>query len=131
VTVVADAGMVSAANKKAIEDAQLSFILGTKIPDIPYVVQKWRADHPGEEMTDGQIFTQPWPAGANDKRRVEVIYYQYKHDRARRTVKGIDDQVAKAENAVAGKVPVKRNRFIKLVGATKSVNRHSGCQSTI
>ena len=36
---------------------------------------------------------------------------------------GIDEQVAKAERAVAGKVPVKRNRFIRLVGADKSVNR--------
>jgi hypothetical protein len=38
-------------------------------------------------------------------------------------VRGIDEQVAKAEKAVAGKVPVKRNRFIQLVGADKSVNR--------
>jgi transposase len=38
VTVVADAGMVSAANQKAIEDAGLSFILGTRVPDVPYVV---------------------------------------------------------------------------------------------
>ena len=36
---------------------------------------------------------------------------------------GIDEQVAKAEKAVAGKVPVKRNRFITLTGATKTVNR--------
>jgi hypothetical protein len=123
VTIVADAGMVSAANKRAIEDAGLSFILGAKIPDIPYVVAKWRTDHPGVEIADGQIFTQPWPAGAGDKRRDEVIYYQYKGDRARRTLRGIDEQVAKAERAVAGKVPVKRNRFIKLTGASKSVNR--------
>jgi hypothetical protein len=52
-----------------------------------------------------------------------VIYYQYRHDRARRTLRGIDEQVAKAERAVDGKAPVKRNRFIKLTGATKSVNR--------
>jgi hypothetical protein len=32
-----------------------------------------------------------------------VIYYQYRHDRARRTLRGIDEQVANAENAVAGK----------------------------
>ena len=49
--------------------------------------------------------------------------YQYKDDSARRTLRGIDEQVAKAANAVAGKAPVKRNRFIKLTGATKSVNR--------
>jgi transposase len=35
VTVVADAGMVSEANRKAIEAAGLSFILGMKIPGHP------------------------------------------------------------------------------------------------
>jgi DDE family transposase len=123
VTVVADAGMISAANKKAIEDAGLSFILGMKIPNIPYAVAEWRREHPDEQMPDGLILTQPWPAGPADKRRDQVIYYQYKADRARRTLRGIDEQVSKAEKAVAGKVPVKRNRFIKLVGADKSVNR--------
>jgi hypothetical protein len=123
VTVVADAGMISDANKKAIEAAGLSFILGAKIPDIPYVVAQWRKAHPDESVPDGLTLTQPRPAGPADKRRDEVIYYRYTHDRARRTLHGIDEQVAKAEKAVAGKVPVKRNRFIKLVGADKSVNR--------
>ena len=123
VTVVADAGMVSDANKRAIEAAGLSFILGARIPDIPYVVQKWRRDHADEPIPDGLILTQPWPAGPTDQRRDQVIYYQYKHDRARRSLRGIDEQVTKAEHAVAGKVPVKRNRFIQLVGADKSVNR--------
>ena len=36
---------------------------------------------------------------------------------------GIDEQVAKARKAVEGKAPVKRNRFITLTGADKSVNR--------
>jgi len=123
VTVVADAGMISAANKKAIEDAGLSFILGMRIPEIPYVVTQWRREHRDEQMPDGLVLTQPWPAGPADKRRDQVIYYQYKADRARRTLRGIDEQLAKAEKAVAGKVAVKRNRFIKLVGADKSVNR--------
>jgi transposase len=35
VTVVADAGMVSEANQKAIEAAGLSFILGARIPQVP------------------------------------------------------------------------------------------------
>ena len=52
-----------------------------------------------------------------------MIYYQYRHDRARRTLRGIDEQVAKAEKAVAGPVPVKRNRFIRLAGGTRTVNR--------
>ena len=36
------------------------------------------------------------------------MYYQYKADRARRTLRGIDEQVAKAAKAVAGLAPVKR-----------------------
>jgi hypothetical protein len=57
------------------------------------------------------------------ERRDKVTYYQYKADRARRTLRGIDEQIAKAEKAVAGTVAVKRNRFIQLTGAQKSVNR--------
>ncbi len=123
VTIVADAGMVSKANRSAIEKAGLSFILGMRIPDVPYVVAEWRRQHPDDAIEDGQIFTQPWPAGHTDNRRDQVIYYQYKADRAWRTLRGIDEQVAKAENAVAGKAAVKRNRFIQLSGATKTVNR--------
>jgi hypothetical protein len=123
VTVVADAGMVSAANQKAIEAAGLSFILGAKIPHEPYVVSRWRHEYPGEQIPDGHIFTQPWPAGPDGGRRDQVIYYQYRHDRARRTLRGIDEQVRKAEQAVAGQVPVKRNRFIRLTGGTRTVNR--------
>jgi hypothetical protein len=123
VTIVADAGMVSDANKRAIEVAGLSFILGAKIPDVPYAITQWRREHTDQQPPDGLVLTQPWPAGPKDQRRDQVIYYQYKHDRARRTLRGIDEQVAKAEKAVAGKEPVKRNRFIKLTDATKSVNR--------
>ena len=123
VTIVADAGMISEANRKAIEAAGLSFILGMKVPDVPYQVDKWRREHPGEEIPDGHVFTQPWPAGPYSKCRDQWMYYQYKADRARRTLRGIDEQVAKAAKAVAGLAPVKRNRFIALDGAVKSVNR--------
>ena len=90
---------------------------------MPYVVKQWRREHPGQDIPDGLVFTQPWPAGPNGGRRDQVIYYQYRHDRARRTLRGIDEQVAKAEQAVDGKAPVKRNRFIQLSGGTKTVNR--------
>jgi hypothetical protein len=123
VTIVADAGMVSEANQKQIEAAGLSFILGMKIPQVPYAVEQWRRQHPGEQIPDGHVFTQPWPAGPNGGRRDQIIYYQHKADRARRTLRGIDEQVRKAEQAVAGNAPVKRNRFIQLSGGTRSVNR--------
>lgn len=123
VVIVADAGMVSEANKRQLEAEGLSFILGAKTPDIPHVVQTWRDTHPDEEIPDGHVFTQPWPATISDKRRDHVYYYRYSHDNARRTLHGIDQQVAKARNAIAGKAPVKRNRFVKLTGAEKSLNQ--------
>jgi len=123
VVIVADAGMISENNMKEIEAAGLSFILGMKIPHVPYVINEWQREHPGEPIPDGHVFIQPWPAGPTDKRKDQVRYYQYKHDRARRTLKGIDEQVRKAEHAVAGKSTVKRNRFIKLTNATKTINR--------
>jgi len=122
VTIVADAGMISAANQQAIEAAGLSFILGARIADVPYLVTAWRTEHPDEEIPDGQVFTQPW-AGLSGKRRDQVIYYQYRADRARRSLRGIDEQIAKAEKAIAGKTAVKRNRFVQLSGGTRTVNR--------
>lgn len=129
VTIVADAGMVSEANREAIEDAKLSYIIGARIPEVPWCIKDWRKHHPDGEQAvpdDQQVFTAPWPATGTKKaagRRDKVTYYQYRADRARRTVRGIDEQVTKAEKAVAGKVPVKRNRFVKLAGGEKSVNR--------
>lgn len=126
VTVVADAGMISAGNQQALEDARLSFIIGAKIPDVPNQLIKWHEDHQGEPVPDGLVLSQPWPASQIEKdrgRRDRVIHYQYRADRARRTLRGIEEQVGKAEKAVAGKVAVKRNRYVRLAGGTKSVNR--------
>jgi hypothetical protein len=69
------------------------------------------------------MLTQPWPAGPTDQRRDQVIHYRFRADRARRSLRGIDEQVGKAQRAVEGKTPVKRNRFITISGGTKSVNR--------
>jgi hypothetical protein len=126
VTVVADAGMISEANQVALQIAGLSFILGARISYLPDVVREWRDKHPDEAIPDGLVLTQPWPSTSAEKARGipdRVIHYQFRHDRARRTLRGIDEQVAKAQRAVDGHAPVKRNRYIQLTGATKSINR--------
>jgi hypothetical protein len=126
VTVVADAGMISEANQVALQAAGLSFILGARIPYLPDVVREWRDKHPDEAIPDGLVLTQPWPSTSSEKARGipdRVVHYQFRHDRARRTLRGIDEQLAKAQRAVDGHAPVKRNRYIQLTGATKSVNR--------
>jgi hypothetical protein len=50
--------MISDANTKAIEAAGLSFILGMRLPEIPYVVTQWRREHPSEQLPDGLVLTQ-------------------------------------------------------------------------
>ncbi|MCK0438383.1 IS1634 family transposase [Gordonia alkaliphila] len=124
VTVVADAGMISAENMKAIEREDLSFILGERMPSIPYQIAKWVADHPDQTPADGLTLAQHQRAHAKTSfRRNRVTYYRYSADRARRSLRGINEQIGKAEKAVEGKIPVKRNRFVTLKGADKSVNR--------
>jgi hypothetical protein len=68
VTVVADAGMLSEANLKDLEDAELRFIVGARIPEVPYQVAQWRREHPGEPIGDGQIFVQPTIMGTKETR---------------------------------------------------------------
>ena len=123
VVIVADAGMVSEANMDAIEAAGLSYILGAKMPRVPYVIDQWRKDHPGQDVPDGLTLTARWPGGPSTTGKDVTTFYQYAHDRGRRTIKGIEAQVAKAEAAVAGKASVKRNRFVRLSGGTRAVNR--------
>ena len=93
------------------------------MPYVPDVVREWRDNHPDELVPDGLVLTPPWPATSTEKARGipdRVIYYQFRHDRGRRTVRGIDEQVAKAERAVQGTAAVKRNRFIKLTGPPRA-----------
>ena len=121
-TVVADAGMLSEANMLAVEDAGWSFIVGGRLPEVPLVVQNWIDAHPGDTPPDGLILSAftPTPLGARHPWRT---FWQYRADRATRSLHGIDTQVAKAERQVAGRTPVKRNRFVQLHGGTRMVNR--------
>jgi hypothetical protein len=86
-------------------------------------VDKWRASTPAGIPPDRHVFTRPWPAGPTSRRPNRVICYQYRADRARRARRGLSEQGARAGNAVAPKALGKRNRFVALDGATKTVNR--------
>jgi len=123
VTVVADAGMMSEANLAEIEDAGWSFVIGGKLPEVPYVIKQWRQDNPDLEPANGTTLTQPVIMGPKADQRRRTTIYQYKTDRARRSVHGIQQQVAKVEQAVAGQAAIKRNRFVTLTGGTRTVNR--------
>jgi hypothetical protein len=92
------------------------------------IVSQVRSDAPEVPAAASAETSQagPWPSTSAEKARGipdRVIHYQFRHDRARRTLRGIDEQITQAQRAVDGHAPVKRNRYIQLTGATKSVNR--------
>ncbi|MDR0416033.1 MAG: transposase, partial [Propionibacteriaceae bacterium] len=126
VAVVADAGMISEENKLGLDKEGLSFVIGGKLPEVLYQIAQWRKTAPEGPPPDGLTLVQPQPAGGEGKlrgARDRKIVYRYDAKRAARTFKGIDGQVREAEDAVAGRGPVKRNRFVRLDNAGKSVDR--------
>jgi hypothetical protein len=123
VTVVADAGMMSEANARLLQDAGFGFIVGKAIPSEPFAVADWRGRNPGRaNPPDGKVWAQRWDIGAKKEPRPCVVYYQWRAKRARRDLAGIDKTLAKAVKAVAGEAPVKRNRFVTVADEKLSVN---------
>jgi hypothetical protein len=57
--VIAGARMMSEANLAEIEDAGWSFVIGGKLPEVPYVINQWRQANPHAEPADGMTLTQP------------------------------------------------------------------------
>lgn len=120
VSVACDAGMLSAANLDALEQAGYGFIVGSRIAKTPYDIAEYQDE--GGELSDGQIFdTTQWfgRAGARKQRRV---VYQYRLKRARLDLRNIEKQVEKARRVVAGASPVKKGRFLKITGADKALD---------
>ena len=128
VTVVADAGMVSEANQKAIEAAGLSFILGMRIPHVPYVVAQWRREHPGEDIPDGHMFTQPWPAGPTAAAGTRSSTTSTGPTGPAGRCAASTSRSPRPSKAVAGKRPVKRNRFIQPRGGSQERQPRAGGQ---
>jgi hypothetical protein len=123
ITVVADAGMMSEANLRDLEDASMGFVVGAKIPSEPFAVLAWRKDHPGRDLADGQVFAQPTTMGPDADRRERVTYYQWRQARARRDLRGIEKKARKAAAIVAGLGPASRNQYVTLSGGAKRVNQ--------
>ena len=91
VSVVADAGMVSAANMDKVVALGWTFIVGARLCDVPAPVRDWDQAHLDDAPPHGLILSQPDP----DHDGWRVIY-QYRDKRAARALRGIDAQVAKA-----------------------------------
>lgn len=76
VTVVADAGMISEANRRDL-DAGLSYVLGGKAKELPYPIWKWRSDNPGVEYSHDQIWVSHDPGSPATGIRPSKTIYRY------------------------------------------------------
>jgi hypothetical protein len=121
ITVVADAGMLSASNLNALDTAGYGFVVGSRITKTPYEITVHTSE--GKALEDGQIFdTYQSMAGSQGKRIQRRVVYQYRAKRAAMDMKNIDTQVRKAENIVGNNAPLKKNRFLRLEDATPKIN---------
>jgi len=120
--VVADAGMLSAGNLNAIEDAGFSFIVGSRITTAPYDLAEHFERH-GDYFTDGQILESVRAMGSGKHERDRRVVYQWSFQRSQRDNKTINAQIARAEKVAAGKAPMARTRFLKVTGAERELNQ--------
>ncbi len=119
--VVADAGMLSAANLTALEEAGFSFIVGSRIAKAPYDL----ADHfhrHGNAFTDGQTIETTRTMGTGESARDRRVVYQYSFKRSQHDKRAINAMIERAEKVAAGTRPLKKDRFVKVTDAAKTVD---------
>lgn len=94
--VVADAGMLSAANLNALEDAGFSFIVGSRITKAPYDLASHFERH-GNNFKDGQTLESVRSMGVGAKARDRRVVYHYSFKREKRDNYTLNKQIEKAE----------------------------------
>ena len=130
--VAADAGMLSATNLKALDELDLSFIVGSRVTKAPGDLEShfhWN----GDVFTDGQLIDTVTPRHGNTKvndpkKRAEPVWdpeahpgawraiWAYSAKRARRDQKTLANQEARARAIIAGEAKTKSARFVKIRG---------------
>jgi Transposase DDE domain len=113
ITVVADAGMLSAANLLALEEAGFRFIVGSKISKAPYDLADHLDKH-GNAFDDGQSIETTRTMGAGRDARDRRVVYQWRFARYRHDIQAINAMIERAEAVAAGTRPLKKDRFVKI-----------------
>ena len=120
--VVADAGMLSAGNLNALEEAGFSFIVGSRLTKAPYDLADHFERH-GTYFADGQILESTRVMGTGKGARERRIVYQWSFKRHKRDDRNINLMIAKAEKIALGEVPMRKTRFLKVTGAAKELDQ--------
>jgi hypothetical protein len=141
--VTADAGMLSAANLKALDEAHVRFIVGSRVTRAPADLESHFHWH-GDAFTDGQIIDTITPktgrakggkVGDNDTaRRAEPVWdpaehpgswravWAYSAKRAARDRKTLALQEARAREVVDGDRAARTPRFVKTTNGARSLD---------
>ena len=101
VVVVADAGMLSAANLVALEKAGFAFIVGSK----PSSAADDLADHfhrHGNAFTDRQTVEAKRTMGSGAQARERRVVYEYSFKRSQHDNRAINKMIERAEAVAAG-----------------------------
>ncbi|WP_454295923.1 IS1634 family transposase [Salana multivorans] len=122
--VVADAGMLSAGNLNALEDAGFSFIVGSRMAKAPYDLAEHFSRH-GDAFTDGQIIESARVMGAGKNARSRRVVYQWRFKRHKRDERTINLQIERAEKIASGATPPRNARFLKVTGAKRILNEET------
>ncbi|MGP5411938.1 IS1634 family transposase, partial [Glutamicibacter ardleyensis] len=99
--VVADAGMLSAANLTALEDAGFKFIVGSRMAKAPYDLQE-HFDTKGNRFANGQILESKRVMGTRAKGRERRVIYQWSAKRFVRDNRNINLMERRAMDIAEG-----------------------------
>lgn len=119
--VVADAGMLSAGNLLALEEAGFAFIVGSRISKAPYDLAQ-HFQRRGDYFSDGQILESSRVMGTGKNARDRRVVYQFSLKRSRHDDRAINAMVERAEKVADGSRPLKKDRFVTLDGAQRGVD---------
>lgn len=135
IVIVADAGMLSAANLKALDEAGLKFIVGSRQTKAPADLASHFRWH-GDAFSDGQLIDTLTPRHANaraennTKVKAEPVWdpdrhpkswravWAYSAKRAARDGRTLTAQESRAKAVVAGEKAARAPRFVKTQAGT-------------
>ena len=119
ITVVADAGMLSAGNLDKLEEEGFKFIVGSRNYKTPYEIKEYR--YTGKEaIKDKQTFDMRQEFG--ESKRERRVIYQYKQERAELDNSNTDKQLKKAQEQKVSNAKIKKAKFLKIVKSKKEID---------
>ncbi|MFL0580920.1 IS1634 family transposase, partial [Dietzia sp. 179-F 9C3 NHS] len=111
--VVADAGMLSAANLNALEDAGLSFIVASKTSRAPKELEEHFGVR-GNAISDGDTVELTRAMGQGKDRRDRRVVWHYTWDRHKRDKRTLNAQIERAQRVADRAEPLRKQRFVKV-----------------